>query len=134
MSYKEWFDAHALKHKSIVDRLLEQGYDKYEIIAYFRWENIKDSDVDFCPLFKDNQKCHEMEDLNCYLCACPNFCFDDDAQRVKSSCAIDSKNGKEIESNGVIHQDCSGCLLPHKERFIDKYFDTDWLKIMSKVH
>ncbi len=133
MSYEEWFEAHALKHKQIVDRLVAQGYTQEHIVEYFRWENIKETDVDFCPLFAKNEKCHDMEDLNCYLCGCPNFRFDDDAPVIKSSCSVNSKNGSTIEVNGIIHQDCSGCLLPHKERFIHKYFDLDWKKVMGKA-
>lgn len=130
MSYKKWFDSHEKKHKLIVDKLLEKNYTQTEIVEYFRWENIKESNKDFCPLFKDDKKCHDIKNLNCYLCACPNFRFDDDAQTEKSICSINSKNGKLLESNGVIHQDCTECILPHKERFINKYFDTTWHDIM----
>jgi len=130
MNYKEWFDSHAKKHKTIVDKLLLKNYSQEQIIEYFKWENLKESDRDFCPLFKDDKKCHDMENLNCYLCACSNFRFDDNSLVQKSSCSINSKNGKLLEFDGVIHQDCSSCILPHKERFIKKYFDTDWMKIM----
>ncbi len=41
---------------------------------------------DFCLLYKDNKKCHDYEDLNCYLCACPYFRFDDEG--------ISKKRGK----------------------------------------
>jgi Zn-finger protein len=131
MSYKSWFDNHAKKHKEIVDRLLEKNFCKSEIIEYFRWENISKSDKEFCPLFKDNQKCHDIENLNCFLCACPHFRFDDDSEKQKSSCSINSKNGKLLEFNGTIHQDCSNCLIPHKENFISKVYKTSWLDIMD---
>lgn len=54
-----------------------EGNTKQEIIEYFRFENMVKNEPDFCPLYKDNKKCHDMEDLNCYLCACPHFRFDD---------------------------------------------------------
>jgi Zn-finger protein len=133
MSYKAWFDAHAAKHRSIVDKLLLEGYTQEKIIEYFRWENLKETDEDFCPLFAQDKKCHDTNDLNCYFCGCPNFRFDDNAPREKSSCSINSKNGEQIEFDGIIHQDCTNCLLPHKEKIIRKYFDTDWSKIMSEV-
>jgi len=134
MSYEEWFYTHAQKHKSIVDRLVSLGYDQQGIIEYFRWDNIKETDRDFCPLFAQDKKCHDMDELNCYFCACPHFRFDDNAPRLKSSCSIDSKNGKQITYNDTIHQDCSLCHLPHKAKIIEKYFDTDWLRIMSKCN
>jgi len=129
VSYLSWFEKHAKKHSEIVKRV-----PKEDLIEYFRWENISKSDVEFCPLFAQNKKCHDMENLNCYLCACPNFRFDDNAKRLKSWCSIDSKDGAQIEHNGIIHQDCSGCTVPHDERYIKKHFDTNWLNIMKKCH
>jgi len=127
MGYTTWFKQHANKHANIVEKV-----PKEKLVSYFRWENISQTDVDFCPLFKDGKKCHDMENLNCYLCACPNFRFDDKAEVLKSWCSIDSKEGSTIEHNGIIHQDCSGCTVPHHEAYIEKHFDTDWLRIMKK--
>ncbi|MCH9813773.1 MAG: cysteine-rich small domain-containing protein [Epsilonproteobacteria bacterium] len=126
MSYYSWFQNHANKHQNIVQKV-----KKEELISYFRWENISQSDIDFCPLFSEGKKCHEMEDLNCYLCACPNFRFNDNATTLKSWCAIDSKEGRQLEHEGIIHQDCSQCTVPHHESYIKKKFDTNWLEIMK---
>jgi hypothetical protein len=73
MSYKKWFDAHAQKHKAIMNRLTHLSDE--EVIVYFRFENMVKNENDFCPLFAENKKCHDTEELNCYLCACPNFRF-----------------------------------------------------------
>ena len=127
MGYLSWFAQHAKKHANIVQKV-----DSDKLIEYFRWENISKTDVDFCPLFKDNKKCHDIENLNCYLCACPNFRFDDNADKIKSWCNIDSKDGRQIEHNDIIHQDCSNCTIPHNELYIKKHFDTDWKKIMKE--
>jgi hypothetical protein len=127
MGYTTWFKQHAKKHTNLISKI-----PKKQHIAYFRWENISQTDVDFCPLFKEGKKCHDMENLNCYLCACPNFRFDDHAEVLKSWCSIDSKEGRTIEHNGIIHQDCSGCTVPHHESYIEKHFDTNWLNIMKK--
>ncbi|MCD6173018.1 MAG: hypothetical protein J7J96_04400, partial [Sulfurimonas sp.] len=78
MSYSSWFDAHATKHKKIVDKLVAKGYNTEQIIEYFDFDSMVKHENDFCPLYKDNKKCHDMESLNCYLCACPNFRFNDD--------------------------------------------------------
>jgi Zn-finger protein len=121
LSYKKWFDDHAKKHKEIIDKLANFSDD--EIIEYFDYENLKEKEPDFCPLFEKNKKCHNIEKLNCYLCGCPNLRFDSDG----SICSIDSPNGKKINT----HQDCSGCTIPHNKDFIKKNFSRDWKTIMK---
>lgn len=127
MSYELWHEEHAKKHKAIVDKLSHLSDD--EIIEYFDYENLKSKEPEFCPLFKDNKKCHHMENINCYLCACPNFRVD----KTKSFCAIDSKDGGSIEHNGFIHQDCSKCTVPHKKDYIKRNFSRNWREIMSRT-
>ena len=138
MTYKKWFDDHAKKHKAIVDRLILEGKNQDEIIEYFTFENMVENEKEFCPLYAQNKKCHNMEDLNCYLCACPNFRFDD--QGIKSIeektqfsfCSIDSKEGSQGTYGDAIHQDCSKCTVPHHKDYINKHFDLEWKKIMKK--
>ena len=137
MSYTKWFDAHALKHKKIVDKLVELNYLKEEIIEYFDFDNMVKEEIDFCPLYKDNKKCHDMNELNCYLCACPNFRFNDDGLdvynelKILSKCDID--NGEKFSGKGVIHQDCSKCTVPHYKSYIVKNYSLDWKEIMKNV-
>ena len=137
MSYGEWFEQHASKHKKIVDKLVAHGYTKEQIIDYFDFENMVKEEIDFCPLYKDNKKCHEMESLNCYLCACPNFRFDAngikkiDAKTQYSFCAIDSKDGEQGIYGDKIHQDCSKCTVPHHKEYVQNKFDIEWKKIMK---
>ncbi|MEJ2469227.1 MAG: hypothetical protein P8Y65_09765 [Campylobacterales bacterium] len=138
MGYSEWFEAHAKAHKKIVEKLLKRGYSKEQIIDYFDFDNMVEAEPDFCPLYADKKKCHDMEKLNCYLCACPNFRFSDsglrkeDGKTVYSKCAINSKEGKAGVYGDAIHQDCSGCTVPHHRDYIEKVFDTEWKKIMAK--
>ncbi len=128
MSYKQWIEKHSLKHKKIMDKLDLLNDD--EIIEYFRYENMVKKEPDFCPLYKNNKKCHNIDDLNCYLCGCPNFRITD----TKSYCNINSKYGsKTIGKDGFEHQDCSKCLIPHKETFIKKYFNRSWKNIMKNT-
>lgn len=137
MSYGEWFEQHANKHKKIVDKLLSRGYTKEQIIDYFDFENMVKEEPLFCPLYKDNKKCHEMQELNCYLCACPNFRFDDngmekiDGKTKYSFCAIDSKEGRQGIYGDKIHQDCSKCTVPHHKEYVQKKFELDWKEIMK---
>ena len=138
MSYKNWFDTHAKKHKTIVDKLLACGKNEDEIIEYFCFENMVKNEIDFCPLYKKNKKCHDMKKLNCYLCACPHFRFDDDGlseyngHKILSRCEIN--NGDTIAHDGVIHHNCSPCSVPHHKNFIKKVFDVDWKKIMKECN
>ena len=136
MSYESWFNKHAQKHKKIVDKLVANNYTKEQIIEYFEFENMVKEENDFCPLYADNKKCHDMENLNCYLCACPNFRFNDDGldtyneYKILSKCDIN--NGETFAGKGVIHQDCSSCTVPHHKPYIRKHFDLDWKKIMKE--
>ncbi len=128
MTYGEWFEAHARKHAAVMRKLENRSME--EVLDYFAYENLSQNEPDFCPLFARGEKCHDMADLNCYLCACPEFRFDDDAPVVKSRCAIDARAGKRFTYAGVTHQDCSECILPHTRGYIRKHFDRDWRTIM----
>lgn len=137
MGYKSWFEEHAKMHKTIVDRLVDEGKTKQQIIEYFRFENMVKNEPDFCPLYKENRKCHDMQELNCYLCACPNFRFKDEGikqiedKTQYSFCSIDSKEGRQGIYGEKIHQDCSKCTVPHHRSYVEKHFDLDWKKIMQ---
>ena len=138
MSYNKWFNSHANKHKKIVEKLVETNYSKEQIIEYFDFDNMVKKEIDFCPLYKDEKKCHDMESLNCYLCACPNFRFSDDGiKKIDSNiqysvCDIDSKDGRQGVYGDKIHQDCSKCTVPHHKSYVEKHFDLDWKEIMQE--
>ncbi|HFB54071.1 MAG TPA: hypothetical protein ENJ67_04995 [Sulfurimonas autotrophica] len=142
MSYNNWLREHAKKHKKIVEKLLQDGLTQEAIIEYFDFDNMKTHEPDFCPLYTENKKCHEMEALNCYLCSCPNFRFSDEGiQSIEektqySYCNIDSKDGRQGVYGEKIHQDCSRCQVPHTKEYVRKHFDLNWSKIMSlcEVH
>ncbi len=147
MSYLKWFEEHAQKHKKVVQKLLAEGLEKEAIIAYFDFDNMVKNEPDFCPLYREKneegrvgKKCHDMQQLNCYLCACPNFRFNDDGlekigeKTLYSNCAIDSKEGAQGIYGDAIHQDCSNCTVPHHRSYVEKHYDEDWKKIMKKCH
>jgi len=137
MSYTSWFQSHGKKHKEIVDRL--SHLNDNELIEYFQFENMVKKEPNFCPLYAKNKKCHDIEELNCYLCACPNFRFKDDGFKKEekrtlfSYCDINSKDGTQYKSETAIHQNCVGCFIPHSKNYIKKYFSRDWFKIMDSV-
>ncbi len=137
MSYSSWFQQHGEKHQEIMNRLKHLSDE--EVILYFRFDNMVEKEPDFCPLYAKNKKCHKQEDLNCYLCACPNFRFDEEGFELQgertlySKCNILSKDGSQYISDLAIHQNCVGCFVPHEEAYIQKYFDRSWFKIMENV-
>jgi len=137
MSYKEWFDAHGAKHAKIMEKLTH--LNDAEVIEYFRFENMVRNETNFCPLYSENKKCHDMEDLNCYLCACPNFRFNDKGftkegeKTLFSTCSIESPDGDRYISAQAIHQNCAGCLVPHRESYVRKVFDRSWFAVMNEV-
>ena len=138
MVYNDWFEAHAKKHAAIVQKLQAQGLDEFDIVQYFIFENMVENEPDFCELYATKTKCHEMYELNCYMCGCPHFRFyqsppTQEDLAVHSTCSISSKRGKRAIKEGEIHQDCSGCTIPHAEDYIFRKFDADWRKMMSEV-
>jgi hypothetical protein len=138
MAYGEWFKKHANKHEHIVKKLLAQNYTKEQIVEYFDFENMKKHERDFCPLYAKDKKCHEIDLLNCYLCACPNFRFNDEGLKQVdnatqfSFCAIDSKDGRQGVYGTKIHQDCSQCSVPHHKEYVMKHFNLDWKIAMDR--
>lgn len=138
MSYRTWFDAHAEKHEAIIKKLTKLELDDTAIIDYFEYENMRKNESCFCPLYSEGKKCHDAEYLNCYLCACPNFRFCDNGMGescdavIYSRCSIASKDGKQQNYSGKIHQNCSGCTVPHQKEYVTKNFNTDWKKIMNR--
>jgi hypothetical protein len=137
MSYKQWFDEHGFKHAKVMEKLTHLSDE--EVIEYFQFKNMVVNESGFCPLYAEHKKCHDMEELNCYLCACPNFRFNDGGFGVEgektcfSTCSIDSPDGAQFLTDTAIHQNCSGCVVPHKENYIRKIFSRDWFTIMEKV-
>ncbi len=137
MTYRSWFEAHSLKHAAIVSKLLKAGFSENAIIDYFEFESMCKNEPGFCPLYATHTKCHDMEHLNCYFCACPHFRFDDaglfEAEGIVhySLCAIDAPKGSLAIFGSSAHQDCSACTLPHQRSVIASHFDTEWQRIMA---
>jgi len=129
MAYNKWIKQHSIKHEKLIKKLSHLSDD--EVIEYFDYENMVKSEPDFCPLFKEPKKCHDIDELNCYLCACPNFRL----SQTKSTCNINSKDGGSIVSkkDGFIHQDCSKCSVPHTKEYVKKHFNRSWSFIMKNV-
>lgn len=130
MSYEEWIEDHDIKVNNILKRLSGKGIE--ETVSYFNYENMKDNELDFCPLYKNNSKCHDIDELNCLLCACPHFHFNNETDITKrvtiaSTCTISSRFKGEYyanpDENGVIkvHCDCTDCFVPHRHKYTVNY-------------
>jgi len=136
MTYMQWFESHAQKHEAIMKTLTH--LNDAEVIEYFLFENMREKHPDFCPLYAQNKKCHEIESLNCYFCACNHFRFSDKGltqegnQTRYSLCAIEAKESRDFKSKDAIHLDCSSCEIPHKKSVIEKHFSRSWREIMLK--
>lgn len=136
MNYTDWFNAHGKKHQKIVAKLQAQNLSVDAIIEYFDFESMCRNEPDFCALYETHKKCHDIESLNCYLCACPNFRFDDNVKEEKgikrfSHCNIDSVDGAIFKHENTQHQDCSGCSVPHHKSYVKKHFKYNWFEIMD---
>ncbi|MEA1915894.1 MAG: hypothetical protein U9N42_00015 [Campylobacterota bacterium] len=135
--YSMWFEEHAIKHEEIMKRL--EHLSDEEVIEHFVYENMQKNEPTFCPLYEKNEKCHELKELNCYLCGCPNFRFDDngyeliDNKKLMSRCNINSKDGEQFITPSAIHQNCTNCTIPHHKEYIKKLFSRSWREIMSEL-
>ncbi len=117
MTYEEWEQAHEIKRDNIVQKL--SGLSVEEITDYFSYDNMVKAEPNFCGLYAQNKKCHDMQDLNCYNCGCPYFQYDDKGLSKKgtatvySKCTINAKESAEFKTEDAIHLDCSNCTIPH---------------------
>jgi hypothetical protein len=81
-----------------------------------------------CPYYNDDPKtkekarpCHDLVfDLNCFLCACPEY----QNQKSEGGCNLDCKLGKWFEHKdlplGKIW-DCTECCVPHFPTYVEDY-------------
>ena len=115
MTYKEWHEEHQKKKNSILDKI--SNLNDEQKVEYFRFEKMVKNEPNFCLLYKEPKKCHDLEYLNCLCCDCPYFEFDDERLPQKSSCTINSLDSAIFEWEGVKHLDCSNCTIPHSKEF-----------------
>lgn len=89
--------------------------EKYALKAanipdFFEYDTLKAHEKDFCPLYAQGIKCHDLGYLNCYFCACPYYIYKDS----KTLCKINSRFA--YYHKGVL--DCSNCYIPHRKGFV----------------
>jgi len=118
--FDEWLKEFEEKRAKIISKLKDKTI--IEIIDYFEYDNMKEKEPDFCPLYKIGEKCHDLEYLNCFFCACPFYKI--------YKCEINSKFAIQIETKRVI--DCSNCPVPHRKQFVYHYAPEIIKKILTK--
>ncbi len=96
-------------------KFIEQHINK--IIKEFDFENQKLKNSNECICFKENKKCHDISEMNCFFCYCPEY----DNSKIEGGCKINSKNGKWFFADGKKIWDCGDCEYPHKEEIVRKY-------------
>lgn len=127
MTYKDWNDNHLDKLTKVVES--KKDFTLSETIDYFDYENMAINESEFCPLYREFTKCHQVNKLNCLLCSCPYFKYSDDepfhitedGNKVMSICTISSTKAKTFTFNNISHCDCSDCHIPHSKKHIDKF-------------
>tara|TARA_Y100000310_G_C20640218_1_gene793489 strand:+ start:672 stop:1106 length:435 start_codon:yes stop_codon:yes gene_type:complete len=81
-----------------------------------------------CPYYVSNKKCHDLEDLNCFLCACPNY----NSGSLIGGCEIESKSGKwHYHKNlpkGKVW-DCFDCSVNHSSGEVRDYIEKNFDKL-----
>ena len=141
MDYKQWFEEQANRHKDLITKLRQKNFTDEQIITYFEFNNMVVNEPDFCLLYQEKKKCHDIAYLSCFLCACPNFRFNDDGLDVTkagnqrlSLCSINSSKSDVFVYDKKEHLDCSKCTVPHTKTYVTKHFDEDWKRIMKECH
>jgi len=85
-----------------------------QVLEIFSFENMQRKYPDFCLCCKKNKPCHDMENMNCFFCFCPEY----DNSKEEGGCKRNSEKGKwfvnENLAKGKIW-DCSDCDYPHRK-------------------
>jgi len=80
---------------------------------YFFYTSFSETNPNFCPLFKINKVCHNIDaqEFNCMGCYCQHYDieFIDCTNGLIGRCKIDSQDGKYSDDVW----DCSNCIIPH---------------------
>lgn len=129
MTFEEWKISHNEKFQNVLRKLKDKSTE--EIIEYFQYKNMKINEPLYCELYALGEVCHDMENLNCFLCACPHFLGQDTPLYIErgtyimSTCTIKSRFRGAFTYNKDDKKyqqcDCSNCHIPHKHSFVRKF-------------
>ena len=84
---------------------------------------------DDCICYQQNTPCHpQVKDLNCLVCACPNY----ESEKLEGGCKINSKKGKiTFHENLPLGRiwDCSDCPAYHTPKAVEIYLRKNMEKL-----
>jgi len=113
-------------YKKIIKKLKKVGIELTTsniplIIKETSFKTRSKKNKDECPYYKLRYSCHpKIKDLNCFLCACPNY----ESNRLQGGCKINSKLGKYHHHRNLPKEkvwDCSDCTINHTVKEVEKY-------------
>ena len=92
------------------------------IIKEFNFKNRKAKHPTECPCYLQNKPCHNLpeEELNCFLCYCPEY----DLTKQEGGCKINNPKGKWLFNEKLLKSkiwDCSNCDYPHRPEIVKMY-------------
>ncbi|MCK7484393.1 MAG: hypothetical protein MZU97_01685 [Bacillus subtilis] len=107
-----------------------------DIIQKFKFSQMVKDYPEYCVMLENGEICHNLDkdELNCLGCNCPNYkleiSYDAEKELYKIGiCSINSKFGSykisSIKSDlrkKYLILNCKNCSVPHRARFIKKYF------------
>lgn len=96
--------------KELIEKRIEILIDEFD------FEKRKKGNPKECICYRQNKKCHDIENLNCLFCYCPYY----DASISEGRCKINSISGKYVENTNGKILDCSDCVIPHDKENIKK--------------
>lgn len=112
--------------KKILNELIEAGINLTlenipKIIEETSFEIRSKKYPNDCPYYHLGKPCHpEIVNLNCFLCACPNY----QSESLEGGCKINSKKGKFTYHPSLPKGkvwDCSNCTINHSPKEVEKY-------------
>lgn len=87
-----------------------------KLIEEWDFEKRKGTHPEECICYTQNKKCHNIENLNCLFCYCPNY----DMSVKEGTCRISSVKVKYVDKHEKKILDCTDCDFPHKKENIKK--------------
>ena len=112
---------------------IEISYENIpKIIEAMSFDKRSKRNPEKCPYYKQNPPthCHPIKDLNCLLCACPNY----NSKILEGGCYINSKGGKYVYHKNLPAGrvwDCSDCQVNHSKKEVEKYLIENLKKLID---
>jgi len=101
-----------------------------EIIQATNFQERSKRQPDECPYYQQGKPCHPIPNLNCLLCACPNY----NSNSEMGACRINSPQGKyhyhENLPKGKVW-DCSNCQNNHTPNDVKTWLEEN-INILKK--